>query len=191
MDGKRVFVAICVLCLLGWAAPNRSDGGFLRMANDAGGQGAYVNLIVREVKVTPIRAHAGDPVRIEMTIEHQGEGYGTIPAEVRANGKVVADSLFTYGFNDEPGQLYRESFLWDTKGVPPGEYRIRGEVFLWTDASEFDNYLDVQEPLVLLPPGQALPEGIGNGGAGVVVDPRWSPPKRTGSSATPVDSVGY
>ena len=72
----------------------------------------------------------------------------------------------------------RESFLWDTKGVPPGEYRIRGEVFLWHDASEFDNFLDLAEPLLLLPPGQPFPGGIEAGGTAVAVDPRWSPPIR-------------
>ena len=79
-----------------------------------------------------------------MAIEHQGEATGTVLAEVRANGKVVAETRFTYGFGEEPGYIYRKSFLWDTKGVPPGEYRIRGDVFLWYDSSESDNYLDLR-----------------------------------------------
>ena len=191
MGGKRIYSSICVLCLLGWAAPVPSEGGFLKIADMGGDGGPYVNLIVREVRVTPARAHAGDPVRIEMTIEHQGEGSGTITAEVRANGKVVADRLFTYGFGNEPGYLYRESFLWDTKGVPPGEYRIRGEVFLWHDAAEFDNFLDLAEPLVLSAPGQPLPVGMELGGSAVSVDPRWSPPTRRGRAGPPADPGGY
>lgn len=178
MDWKRGFLSACVLCLLGWAIPFPSEGGFLRVAGLGGDGGPFVNLVVREVRVSPVRAHVGDPVRIEMVIEHQGEGTGTTSAEVRANGNVIANRLFTYGFGKEPGYLYRESFLWDTKGVPPGEYRIRGELFLWYDASESDNFLDLAEPLLLLPPGQPFPGGIEAGGTAVAVDPRWSPPIR-------------
>jgi len=194
MKRKILFLSIGVLILFGWWNPAPSEGGFLRisdMGGNGGDGGPYVNLIVREVRVTPARAHAGDPVRIEMTIEHQGEGYGTTTAEVRANGKVVANSLFTYGFGGGPGEIYRKTFLWDTRGVSPGEYRIRGEVFLWHDASEFDNFLDVAEPLVLLTPGQALPAGSAEGATAVGVDPRWAPPARRAVGGSPTGMGGY
>lgn len=194
MKRKMLFLSIGVLILFGWWIPGPSAGGFLRisdMGGNGGDGGAYVNLIVREVRVTPAQAHAGDPVRIEMTIEHQGEGSGTTTAEIRANGKVIADRLFTYGFGKEVGDLYHESFLWDTKGVSPGEYRIRGEVFLWHDAAEFDNFLDVAEPLVLLPQGQALPAGSVEGATATGVDPRWTPPSRGKADGSSSDLGGY
>lgn len=149
---------------------------FLRTDSDVGGGGAYINLIVREVRVTPIVARVGDVVRIEMAVEAQGDNANdTVPVEIRANGRVVASRMFTYGFEGEPNKVYRLTFLWDTKGVSPGEYLIRGEVFLWYDASEFDNFLDVKEPLVLLPVGAAMPAGKEGGGTAVAVDPRWRP----------------
>ncbi|HJX16170.1 MAG TPA: hypothetical protein VJ386_10580 [Candidatus Deferrimicrobiaceae bacterium] len=165
---------------------------FLGVNAESGGDGGpYVNLIVREVRVAPIVAHVGDVVRIEMAVENRGDNANdTVPAEIRANGKVVAGRLFTYGFGGEPGKVYRQTFLWDTKGASPGEYRIRGEVFLWYDASEFDNFLDVKEPLVLLPVGAALPPGKEDGGAAVAVDPRWSA-KRTGEAPSPGPTGGY
>lgn len=191
MDGKRVLASAVLLGLLGWAIPGFPGGGFLRVSDMGGDGGPYVNLIVREVRVTPVRAHVGDPIRIDMAIEHQGEGTGTTSAEIRANGKVVANSPFTYGFGAEPGYIYRMSFLWDTKGVAPGEYRIRGEVFLWHDASEFDNFLDLKERLVLLAPGQPVSESAAEPGTAVAVDPRWTVPGRAGKTATPEGRGGY
>ncbi|MDX1815176.1 MAG: hypothetical protein R3239_04375, partial [Thermodesulfobacteriota bacterium] len=58
----------------------------------------------------------------------------------------------------------------NTKGVPPGEYRIQGEAFVWGDSYEFDNSLKVKEPLVLLPVGAAMPTGKEDGGTAVAVN---------------------
>jgi len=93
----------------------------------------------------------------------------TIVIEILANGKRVASKLFTFGWSNEPGKKYLETFQWNTKGVPPGEYRIRGEAFVWGDSYEFDNFLDVKETLVLLPVGAALPAGKKGGGTAVAV----------------------
>ena len=169
-----------------------ADAGprFLRTDSDIGGGGAYINLIVREVRITPIVAHVGDVIRIEMAVETRGDNANdTVPAEIRANGRVVASRMFTYGFEGEPNKVYRLTFLWDTKGVSPGEYRIRGEVFLWYDASEFDNFLDVKDPLVLLPVGAVLPAGKEGGGTAVAVDPRWRPVP-SGDAGKPAVSPG-
>ncbi len=164
--------AALVLLLAGGAV----GAGPLRLAaSNDGGNGLYVNLIVREVRVTPVVAHVGDPVRIEAVIESRGEGYGTIPVRVYANGKSVASRLFTYDTLHGPSPLYRESFVWDTRGARPGEYRIRAEAFEWVDASPFDNSLDVKEPVTLLPAGAAFPPGVRGGGEAVAVDPRWHP----------------
>lgn len=182
---KVVFVPLFLAVLL--PVPERADAGgrILRASSDPGG-GPYINLIVREVRVTPIVAHVGDVVRIEMVVENRGDNANdTVPAEIRANGKVVASKRFTYGFGDVPGYAPRETFLWNTEGYAPGEYRIRGEVFLWHDASEFDNFLDLEEPLVLLPAGDPMPQGRDDGGTAVTADPRWRPARRAGSGAPP------
>lgn len=189
--GAVIASATCILLALGAQA---RGGGFLRGVSDGspGGQGAYVNLIVREVRVTPIRAHVGNVIRIDLAVEAQGDSYyDTTSVEVRANGKVVADKLFTYGFGGTSGKIYRESLTWDTRGARPGEYRIRGEAFLFYDASEFDNFLDVKQPLVLLPAGEAFPAGAEPGGTAVAVDPRWAPGRAGDGSSPPGATGGY
>ncbi|MGW8284784.1 MAG: hypothetical protein ACWGPR_03575 [Candidatus Deferrimicrobiaceae bacterium] len=133
--------------------------------------GYWLDLILREVRVTPIVAHVGDTIRFEMVLENHGDAVKTtIPISILANGKEVASRLFTFGLSNEPGKTYRETFQWDTSGVPPGEYRIRGDAFVWDDDYQFDNTLDVKEPLVLLPAGAAFPAGKENGGTAVAVN---------------------
>lgn len=135
--------------------------------------GGYINLIVREVTAAPVRAHVGDVITVGMTVEDQGDlYYSNIEAEVRANGKVVARKLVTYGFG-EGSRVQKGTYQWDTRGMAPGEYRIRGEVFVWYDSSPFDNFLDLGEPVVLLPPGAPFADGKGPGGTAVSTDPRW------------------
>jgi hypothetical protein len=130
-----------------------------------------VDLSVREVRVTPIVAHVGDTIRFEMVLEDRGDPANmSITIEILANGKEVASKLFKFGWSHEPGKVYRETFQWDTGGVPPGEYRIRGEAFVWEDANEFDNFPNVKEPLVLLPVGAPLPAGKEDGGTAVGVN---------------------
>src|SRR5512143_4142205 len=116
--------AACILLLAGGEA---GAGRRLTAMGDDGGGGIAVNLIVRQVKVSPVRAHVGDKIRIDAVIENHGEGAGTIAARVYANGKSVVSRLFTYDPLDGPSALYRESFVWDTTGVAPGQYRIRAE----------------------------------------------------------------
>lgn len=135
------------------------------------GNGPWLDLIVREVRVTPVVAHVGDTIRFEMVLENHGDAVKTtIPITILANGKEVAGHLFTFGWSNEPGKIYRETFQWETNGVPPGEYRIRGDAFVWDDDYKFDNDLDVKEPLVLLPAGAAFPAGKEDGGTAVAVD---------------------
>lgn len=119
-------------------------------------------------------------VRVEVVIENKAEGYETVSAEVRANGKVVARKLFTYGMS--PGErIYRESFLWDTRGASPGEYRISAEVFVWEDSSKSDNSLDVKHPLLLVAPGASFPGGEQPGGSATDKDPRFGDSSPGGS----------
>jgi hypothetical protein len=143
---------------------------------DGDGNGPYINLILREVSVSPVRARVGDGIRVGMVIENRGDPWNdTVKIELLANGKPVASELYNYGFGGEGGRIYRTTLFWDTKGVPPGEYKIRGEVFVWYDASPFDNSLEVESPVLLLPPGTAFPAGEKEGGVAVARDPRYKP----------------
>ncbi len=142
-----------------------------------GNGGAHVDLVVRKVSVSPVRAHVGNIVRIEMEWEYWGDitnnYYETTAAEVHANGKVVASKPFTYDFGARLGETYRETFLWDTTGMKPGKYRIRGEVPLRLDATPYDNFLDLKEPLTLFPSGAIIPDGGKNGGVAATENRRW------------------
>ena len=171
---KRVIAflgaAACIVVLAGDEA--RAGGRFAAMGHD-GDNGVNINLIVREVRVSPVRARVGDPIRVDAVIENRGEGYGTVTARVYANGKAVASRLLTYDTLHGPSALYRESFVWDTKGARPGEYRIRAEAFDWNDSSPFDNAMDVNEPVTLVAAGEAFPADRPGGGEAIAVDPRW------------------
>ncbi len=188
---KRQFVLPgAVACILLLAGGEAVAGRLLTaMGDDGGDGGAYVNLIVREVKVTPVRAHVGDKIRIDAAIENVGEGRGTTEVKVYAGKKQIAGRFLSWGESDY--RTYRESFVWDTKGVAPGEYRIRAELFLWEDASPFDNELAVKEPVTLLPAGAAFPAGQAGGGEAVEADPRWRPDRPSpgsGSRNSPASS---
>lgn len=138
---------------------------------DHGGGGLNIDLAVRQVTVTPVRAHAGDTVRVDVVIENKAEGRANTIAELLVNGKVIGRQLFTWG--DGENRLYRLSFGWDTKGVRPGEYRIGAQVFLWEDSSPFDNRLDVSQPVIVAPAGGAFPGGAAAGGSATETDPRF------------------
>lgn len=165
-----VFMAVAMVVLFTWSGTGVAGPHILKveMDGDGDGNGPNVDLIVREVRVTPIVAHTGDTIRFVMVLENHGDpAKKTIPINILANGKVVATQLFRFGYSGPPLKRYRETFMWDTKGVSPGEYRIEGEAFVWEDTSPFDNSLKVKEPLVLLPAGAALPEGREDGGTAV------------------------
>lgn len=180
-----------LLLLLSWGKPVAGGGRFADSSSPGGG-GTGLNFIVREIRVTPIRAHVGDLIKVEMIVENQGgEGAGTSTERIYANGKSVAQKLFHYDIAG--GTFYHETLFWDTKGVAPGEYKIRGEVFLWYDTSEFDNYLDVKQPVELLPPGAAISGKDAGGGYAIARDPRYKPPAGAseGGTAPPGGPPGY
>ncbi len=155
----------------------RSGGaGMMNGDSDRNGGAETPDLVVRKVTVTPVRAHVGDVVRIEMEWDFWGDitenYYDTNVAAVRANGKVVASKSYTADFGGvRPGETYRETFLWDTKGMAPGTYRIRGEVPLIIEKTPYDNYLDVKEPVLLVPAGASFPAGEEGGGSAVAESP--------------------
>jgi hypothetical protein len=140
---------------------------------DGGGGGDMnIDLAVRQVTVTPVRAHVGDVIRVDVVIESKAEGTRTTPAELLINGKVVASKLFTWGWS-AGDRLYRVSFDWDTRKVSPGEYRVGAQAFVWEDTSPFDNRLDVTQPVLITPVGGAFPGGEAAGGTTTETDPRF------------------
>ncbi len=172
---KTSLVLIVPLILL--LFPALPAGSGMLHGSVGGSDGAHADLVVRKVTVTPARAHVGDVIRIEMEWEYWGDlvnnYYDTTYAEIRANGKTVARKPFVYNFGATLGDVYRETFLWDTKGAAPGTYRIRGEVPLGLDATPYDNYLVVKEPVVLVPAGAPFPSGEESGGTVVARNPFW------------------
>ena len=172
---RKTFLVPVACGLLLWGALFSAGSPIVR-ANDDGGNGAYINLIVREVKVTPIRAHVGDVIRVDIVIEDQSDvRYAKGDLDLKANGRIVASKRYDYDFGGEGDRIYRSTLQWDTRDAKPGEYRIRAEFHVWGDASEFDNFLDTTEPLKLLPAGAAFPKGEEEGGTGVGRDPRYKP----------------
>ncbi len=171
-----VYLLAPVLFLL-LAARQADSRMFLASGGEGGWDGANVDISVREVKVSPVRAHVGDAVRIDMRWVYWGDisnrEYQTTKAEIRANGKVIASIPFVYDYSASLGDEYAHTWLWDTRGFPPGEYRIRGEVFLWLDVTPYDNFLDVKERVILLAPGAEFPEGQGSGGTEAARNPSW------------------
>ncbi len=173
-SGHAISAALVPVLIALWAGPPEA-AGFRRAAmGDGGGSHIDKNIIVREVRVTPVRAHVGDVIRIEMTVENHGDlYYDNVNAEVLANRKVVVRKLESYGLGGEGGRIRTDTFYWDTHGVRAGEYRITGQVFVWGDSSPFDNSLEVKEPVVLVPAGAEFPGRTAAGGSAVERDPRF------------------
>jgi len=165
-------LAVALLLFAGEIASGGERGGRFRHVGDqSGGGDGNKDIAVRQVTVTPIRVHAGDTVRVDVVIENKAEGYETVPLEIFANRKVVARKLFTFGWSPAD-RIYRETMAWDTRGVSPGEYRIRAEVFLWGDSSPSDNFLEVKQVVLLSAPGAPFPDGATSGGSATETDPR-------------------
>ncbi len=166
-----VFMTVSMAVLVAWVGTGVAGPRIIRVEMDGGngdGTGPWLDLILHKVRVTPIVAHVGDTILFEMVLENHGDPvYTTTTIDIKANGRVVASQLFSFGRSSEPGKMYRETLQWDTKGATPGEYRIEGVAFVWGDFYEFDNYLKVKEPLVLLPAGAALPASREDGGTAV------------------------
>jgi len=145
----------------GTAVPGGPPGK-IRLADGPGDMN--INLAVRQLTVTPVRAYVGDTIHVEVQIENKAEGSNTTTADLYANGKLIGRELFTWGWS--PGErLYRLSFGWDTRSVSPGEYKIRAEAFVRPDSSPFDNDLEMQQPVILVSPGAAFPGGETAGGS--------------------------
>ena len=174
-SGRVLWLAVAVLATVavpGGAASGGRAETVLLAGNDGGNGNVNIDLAVRQVTVTPVRAHAGDVVHVEVVVENKAEGMKTTNAELLVNGKAVARQLFTWGMSAGE-RLYRLSFDWDTRGIPPGEYRIGAQAFVWEDTSPFDNRLDVTQPVVVALPGGGFPGGEAAGGSATETDPRF------------------
>ena len=149
-----------------------ADPVLLADTDGGGGGDMNIDLAVRQVKVSPVRAHSGEVVHVDVVIENKAEGMRTTSAELLVNGKVVASQLFTWGMSTGD-RLYRLSFDWNTRGVSPGEYRIGAQAFVWEDSSPFDNRMDVPQPVRIAPAGGVFPGGEAAGGSATETDPRF------------------
>ena len=136
------------------------------------GGGSAVNLTVQQVTVQPIRAYVGDVIDVEVWIDNREDGSETTWAEVFANKKVVAKQMFQWG---TPGmdRLSKLYIKWDTRGMAPGEYKVKVEAFVFHDISPFDNELALKQPVVLAAPGGEFPGGMQAGGSVTVIDERY------------------
>jgi len=178
MLASRRMIRLAIGVLVAIAVPGGAVFGGtaepVLLADMDGGDGGGMNidLAVRQVTVTPVRAHAGDVVHVDVVIENKDEGARTTNAELLVNGKTVASQIFTWG-RSAGERLYRLSFDWDTRGVPPGEYRIGAQAFVWEDTSPFDNRLDVTNPVLIAPAGGGFPGGEAAGGSITETDPRF------------------
>jgi len=176
MFGSRrlLWLTIGVLATIAVPAVSVSGGttGPVLLADMDGGDGGDMNidLAVRQVTVSPVRAHVGDVIHVDVVIENKFEGSRTTPAELLVNGKPVASHLFTWG-RDPGDRISRLSFTWDTRGVHPGQYRIGARAEVWEDSSPFDNELDVKTPVLIAPAGGEFPGGGAAGGEVTETDP--------------------
>jgi len=171
--GAAIVSAAVVSLFAGDMASGGGRSGMFRHVGDTNGGGdGNKDIAIRQVTVTPIRAYVGDTVRVDVVIENKAEGYETVPLEIIANRKVVARKLFTFGWTPAE-RIFRESFTWNTRGVSPGEYRIRAEAFVWGDSSPFDNFLEVKSALLLSATGSPFPDSATSGGSATETDPRF------------------
>jgi len=175
MQFRKTTMVLAAGLLWAFCLPGEAvSGGPARMGRmaDMDGDG-NMDIAVQQVTVTPIRAHVGDMIRIDVVIRNKGDGSRTIPAKVYANGKLIGSQLFTFGFSPGPADTNtRLTFSWNTSGVKPGEYKIQGEALLWGDTSPFDNSLEVKLPLLIAAPGAPFPDGEVAGGSATEGDLR-------------------
>lgn len=168
MVGSIVMAAVLVVGAAAFAMPGR-----LLADDDIGGHGGvYTNLIVREMTVAPVRAIAGEKVKVDVLIEFRGEGMGSAPLRLWAGKNIVDQVLYNFRGSVESERLRRFTLEWDTKGAAPGDHRLRVELFNPTDAHEFDNELTLGEPVVVAMPGASFPGRIAAGGRAKAIQER-------------------
>ena len=134
-----------------------------------GGPGGDLNLVVQQVSFSPARARVGDPIQFVVTVQNLGEQGDTIQARILANDKEVAGTWFTWdGMQSNP---VTQSFVWDTAGSVPGEYRIKADFSDLNSNNPFGGYMTVDQPLILVPAGAPFPDGQPAGGTATQTAP--------------------
>ena len=74
------WLAVAVLAMVavpGGAVYGGTAETVLLADQDAGDGNVNIDLAVRQVTVAPVRAHAGDAIRVEVVIENKAEGMAT------------------------------------------------------------------------------------------------------------------
>ena len=138
----------------------------------ANAQFGGADLSVRGASFTPARANVGDTIQITVFVRNLGDPGASmsISPVIRANGKVVASQLFSFG--GDPGvTTYTTSFQWNTAGAAPGEYRIEADFSFEADPTPFNNVVTLKQPLILVPAGAPFPDGQPAGGTVRYTDP--------------------
>jgi len=171
LGAAAILSVIFTTCPAGALAGPRGLFRLADMDNGDGG-GTAINLTVRQVTVQPVRAHVGDAIDIEVWIDNREDGSDTTWAEVYANKKPVAKQMFRWG-NPAGDRTTKLNIRWDTRGMAPGEYKVKVEAFVFNDISPFDNELALAQPVVLVEPGGKFPGGEAAGGSATEIDPRY------------------
>ena len=169
---KSILGATAILSVLFSSFSTEALAGDRQLLRFAGMEFAAIDLTVQKVTVQPIRAYVGDVIDVEVWIDNRQDGSQTTWAEVYANKKVVAKQMFRWG---TPGMdhLTKLNIPWDTRGMAPGEYKVKVEAFVYKDVSPFDNELALNQPVVLVAPGDKFPRGEQAGGSVTVIDERY------------------
>ena len=80
-------VGVLATIVLSGGTVSAGTAGTVLLADQDGGGDMNIDLAVRQVTVTPVRAHAGDVIHVDVLIENKAEGMRTTNAELLVNGK--------------------------------------------------------------------------------------------------------
>ncbi|HSQ15071.1 MAG TPA: hypothetical protein VLQ94_02040, partial [Candidatus Binatia bacterium] len=73
--GLWLAAAVLATVAVPWGAVFGGTAGSVLLADmDGGGGDMNIDLAVRQVTVSPVRAHTGDVVHVEMVVENKAEG---------------------------------------------------------------------------------------------------------------------
>src|SRR5512135_1459544 len=95
----KVAIVLAAGVLATFGVPGTAvSGGPPEMIRLAGPSDMNIDLAVRQLTVTPIRAYVGDKIHVEVLVENKAEGSNTTNADLYANGKLIGRQLFLWGW---------------------------------------------------------------------------------------------